>query len=406
MSDIDTTPTAIREASRRADAMIAAIAAEAQKAKQVPAQPPAQPAEKARPPVEMVVSETPPADFSQNAPQQPPEGAAPDQPQPFAPQPPALPPAPQAETLQPPASEPPAPQPSASDLEVQIAELRERLARAEQESRTWKGRFEAELPREREQRKALESAKRELEQKLQELEQAQAQAKFNIEPVTEEEESLFGADLLLAAARKTMPLVKEYVAVALAPYEKRLADLTSVVESLIQDTAANRKRRFFADLLARVPEAKELDTDPGFHAWLQEYDPFLGRVRQEALDNATAVLDVERTAAFFKAYLGHRNASESRSSDASAQVAESGTARTAPVSQSASGLEAFAAPPASRAAPVPDPNGNPRKLWPVSEIKAFYRALANGTFRGTREQRSAIEAEIAAAQREGRVTPN
>ena len=66
-------------------------------------------------------------------------------------------------------------------------------------------------------------------------------------------------------------------------------------------------------------------------------------------------------------------------------------------------LEQLAAPGRARAA-APAPAGKP--VWTAEGIAQFYKDVANGVFRGREQDKIATEADLMAAQREGRIQIN
>lgn len=299
----------------------------------------------------------------------------------------------------PPADGTPAP-PAASLSELE--DLRAQIKRMDQELRTWRGRYEAELPRERETRQALEA-------RIQAL-QAEIDSKRDDAPgytaPSQEELDTYGKDLFDIAERFIMPKV----AAALADAEKRLL---AKIESVTYDVGATKQEvaktafdHFKDRLTKRVPEWAKIDSSAGFTEWLDEVDPIYAVPRRNGLTASVQAHNDEATARFFTAYLNQQDAGGSRGTTAAAPAPVVGTEPTATAPQPAPGpkLEDFAAPGKPSSSQTPDPAQPGPKIWKVSEIQSFYRDVARGVYRGRDDEKARIEREIATAQRERRTT--
>jgi hypothetical protein len=296
----------------------------------------------------------------------------------------------------PPVDGPPAPPAAPSELE----DLRAQLKKLDQELRTWRGRYEAELPRERETRQALEA-------RVQEL-QAEIGPKRDDAPgytaPSQEELDTYGKDLFDIAERLIMPKV----ASMLADAEKRLV---SKIESVTYDVGATKQEvaktafdRFKDRLTERVPNWTEIDSSAGFTEWLDEVDPLYAVPRRNGLTASVQAHNDEVTARFFTAYLNQQGAGGSRGTTAAAPAPVVGTEPSAAAPQPASGpkLEDFAAPGKPTSSQASDPAQPGPKIWKVSEIQDFYREVGRGAYRDRGEEKTRIEREIATAQKEGR----
>ena len=139
-----------------------------------------------------------------------------------------------------------------------------------------------------------------------------------------------------------------------------------------QATAAS----FWAALTELVPDWKVVNNDPKFHAFLAQYDPQTGVQRQQVLTTAQQALDADGVAAVFNAYK-KQQPQEPKSRIPDDQVD----------------------PPTSRSTSAPEGG----KIWTGAEISAFYKDKAAGKYRAKPKEAERLEADIFAAQREGRV---
>lgn len=336
------------------------------------------------------------------APAQPPGAVQNDVPVPAAPEPAQ--PAPQA-TLEPtpaPAAPPPSP---AEDM----AALKARMAALEQQANTWRGRYEAELPREREARRALEAEIADLQQKI-----ADSQVpKESLEAPKPEELEQYGEDLFKLAARYIMPQVKAMVAAEMARLSSRLDGVASTMTEATTTAKQREEIAFFAALDSQLPNWRTIDEEPEFGRWLDTIDPIFQQPRRIALDSAGKARNVAAAIGLFKAFLAESGRAEPQTAvqnPAGSAAGASGTggnptAPAAPTEQPpALSLADLAAPgrpaQAPAAAPPPQPG---QRVWKYSEIRALYAQRSRGTYRGTAADWDRTEREIAAAQREGRV---
>jgi len=297
---------------------------------------------------------------------------------------------------------PPTDVPAPPTLDAE-SELRARLAKTEQELKTWRGRYEAELPRERDGRMALEDEIRKLRERIAEPPKVDDSA---IAPPTAEELENYGKDIFDVARRYIMPEVMRLTAELEQRIIARIDAVSSDVGAAKQQVTKTAKDRFVERLTAQVPNWQQVDTAPEFGAWLDEVDPLYGLPRRAALDKAVGVLDDGHVARIFTAFLNQQGPGESQGTKAPTPAPAAGTEQTATAPQTASGpsLADLAAPgkptPSSQASEPTQPGA---KVWLMSEIRDFYKAVARGDWRNRPDEKARREAEIAQAQRDGRV---
>ena len=132
-----------------------------------------------------------------------------------------------------------------------------------------------------------------------------------------------------------------------------------------QNTQQSSEQMFYSTLKTLVPEWETLNKDPKFSAWLGETEIYSGKTRQQLLNEAASILDVNRTASFF---IEWNKLTTKKKSGIEKQV----TPRT---NQSSTQQEV-------------------KKIWTPVEIKSFYTDVARGKYRNNQEQMKAIELEI------------
>lgn len=293
-----------------------------------------------------------------------------------------------------------APAPQAADAET---ELRARLAKMEQELKTWRGRYEAELPRERDARMALEDEIRKLRERMAEPPKVEDSG---ITPPTSEELENYGKDIFDVARRYIMPEIMRMNAELEQRLIARIDTVSSDVGVAKQQVTKTARDRFIERLAAKVPNWQQVDVTPEFGAWLDEVDALYGLPRRAALDKAVGTLDDDHVARIFTAFLNQQGAGESQVVKAPNPAPATGTEQPATAPQSVSGpsLADLAAPgkptPSSQASEPMQPGA---KIWLLSEIRDFYKTVSRGDWRDRPDEKARKEREIAQAQREGRV---
>jgi hypothetical protein len=120
---------------------------------------------------------------------------------------------------------------------------------------------------------------------------------------------------------------------------------------------------------AEVPNWREINNDPRFHAWLLLPEPYSGAIRDRLLKDAAATGDVQRLIRFFRGFLREQGAA--------------GQAPASPASQRTS-----RAPPGQR-------------IYDRSEIVRMWARRRKGQI--SDEAWARWEAELVAAGREGRI---
>ncbi len=196
--------------------------------------------------------------------------------------------------------------------------------------------------------------------------------------ITEQDKEAFGSDLLDLIDRATEQKV--------AGFRDRESQLLSEVNELksklgnvSERQGVSDKDRFLSALSAQVPDWEALNVDQGFLSWLAEVDPIYGLPRQYALTNAYEAFDAARTATIFKQY---RN-----------MIAP-------PTQQRQPNLQSQVAPTRSRSTPATTSAGE-KRIYSSQEVSDFYNEWIKG--RLTNEEAVKMEAEINAAQAEGRI---
>jgi hypothetical protein len=199
------------------------------------------------------------------------------------------------------------------------------------------------------------------------------------------------------------------------PIAQTMGQVQARIETAENETGKQFVQRMHSTMDSLMPGWKEMNADPNFIAWTRQDDVFSGLNRQELLQRAWYAGDSNRVAAFFQGFLAEEAAVNPAAAQARQQANGTGYAGHAAASNGAAPapstqqppsrvtLEQLAAPGRARAA-TQVPAGKP--VWTAEGISSFYMDVAKGVFRGRDAERIATEADLMAAQREGRIQVN
>jgi hypothetical protein len=209
--------------------------------------------------------------------------------------------------------------------------------------------------------------------------------------VTPEEETEYGADFLTVVGKRAK---EEYFPEFddLANRLKRLEGRVDGVGTVIEKTQVND---VYAGLNSQVPEWREVNKHPDFHAWLAEPDLFSGRIRKDMLQEAFSRHEGRRVVSFFRGFL------EAAGSPPSREASEPTPYPNGDGTTGKRSLEEFAAPGRARSAPQNLPPEKP--VYTSAWIAKFTADKIAGKYRGREADADAIEQDIYRAQHEGRI---
>ena len=261
-------------------------------------------------------------------------------------------------------------------------------------SNTWKSRA---LSKEGRERAELEQAHRDLGE-LQEKyyndivsrQQPQPQQRRTPPPkpkqfLRPEDEQNYGRDLIDVAQRAALQTV--------APHLDQLAEANN---DLRRQLAKEQRRALDNAVEMLVPDYRDIDRNPRWHRWLLGIDVLSGRVRQTLLNESISVGNAPRVASFFKSFLAEEVATGH---------VEASSSQPAPAPRVATlDLTSLAAPGRARPATGGDaslPADKP--VYTHALIKQLYEQQRKGAYTGRKAEWDRIEADIFAAQREGRI---
>ncbi|MGP8291757.1 hypothetical protein ACT3OH_15945 [Vreelandella zhanjiangensis] len=235
------------------------------------------------------------------------------------------------------------------------------------------GKYNGELPALRQENEQLKQQIAEKDRRIQEQEQ-KAPTTDN-SGITDEQLAHFkqeyGEDLVTFIERMAQP--KSAIADA-----GNTQELQQRLDRLEADKQEDAEAHFWMNLEQAVPNYRQINSEAAFLQFLNQFDPQTGKQYQQALSDAQQSLDAKGVADVFKLYLNQAAQNQPQK-------------RAVPDEQ--------VEPRTTKAAPTPQAQGG--KLWTGAEISQFYRDKTAGRYAADEAQR--LEADIFAAQREGRV---
>jgi hypothetical protein len=215
--------------------------------------------------------------------------------------------------------------------------------------------------------------------------------------VKDEEIREFGDDLIDVMRR----VAREEGAQLLPEIDRRVApvahraDQAAAAATQVGKRVQRREQLTIYELLDKdVPKWREVNQDDAFVAWLDEVDPYSGHPRGAMLKQAYEANDGPRVVNFFLGY---------QQEHAAVTPPAGKSAAAAPVGAPRRSLDTLVAPGTPKAGAASTQDGSGKRIWTRAEIGQFYAEVGTGRFKGTADQRKQLEADIFAAQREGRI---
>jgi hypothetical protein len=204
--------------------------------------------------------------------------------------------------------------------------------------------------------------------------------------VTKKDVDDYGADLVEFVKRAAKSVASAELAQFEAKLQSEFDKLRSSVTTVEQSTVKTAQDLFFDSLTKKVPDWRQLNTDPAFLAWLNEFDQFAGTQRLQLLQSAVSSGDAERASVFFNTY------------KALTQPAEPAAPAAEATPQKAK-VEKFVSPGKSKgsAAKVE----GEKLVWTRAAIAKLYDDKMAGKI--SAKKFDELERDIFAAQQEGRI---
>ena len=166
--------------------------------------------------------------------------------------------------------------------------------------------------------------------------------------------------------------------------ENQLKHMQSIVpqmQKVAQQQSKVSEQTFVAELDREVPDWREVNDDPNFHKWLLEIEPFTGFTYQAALTEAGDDRDVSRVIHFFKTFKnGNTDVKDRRG-------VQSELEKQLPPGKKRSSSKV----------------STEKTVYSRDDITKFYSDVIKGVYKGSDDKRKRIEADIFAAQNQGRI---
>jgi hypothetical protein len=292
---------------------------------------------------------------------------------------------PESTSLQPP------PQPQATeDANVSAEEWRHRYL-------SMQGRFHAS----QKSNGVMEEQMRQLGQELVRTQELLAQVQANPRPVNHGASQTDHNNLITAADREAYgdDLIDLAKRAALSSVTPELDQLRAENQKLTQRVKSTSKRELFATLDGVIPNWRAINTSQQFKNWLHLPNVYTSQVRGKMLNAAVEGANAPQVIALFRDFLAEANATGQQVP--SAQV-EQQVPQPAPRT-AALDLETLAAP--GRARPASGDSQVPadKPIYSRIQISKFYDDKRRGLYAGRDAEVQAFEADLTAAQREGRI---
>jgi hypothetical protein len=223
----------------------------------------------------------------------------------------------------------------------------------------------------------------------------QLQAQLAVPPeqrrlVTDKDRADFGEEFIDVAQRAAAEAINPQVEA-----------LQGQVQSLTQTLQRTAQQTLYSELGREVPNWRIINRHPTFVRWLGLRDPMSGAIRKLLLDDAFRAADAARVVSIFKGFVAE-DAANRPAEPVPQPLATPAPAPAAAPRQPAVALETLAAPGRARSTP-PNPGTVEKPIYTRNFIQRFYDDSRRGLWDGRVAEKQALEADIYAAQREGRV---
>jgi hypothetical protein len=229
----------------------------------------------------------------------------------------------------------------------------------------------------------------------------QSGAPPNTPLLTEQEVADYGPEFI--------DVVRRAASEVAAPLQAEIQRLRGEMGSVQAETSNAFLTRMHATIGGLVPEWQDINRDQRFIQWVQLPEVYSGVIRQQLMQEAWNNGDALRVAAFFRAFLAEAAAVDPRQG-AYAQppppsmvpAQQPGAPGMVPLATRLS-LDQLAAPGRAHSG-TQQPASKP--VYTAQDISRFYTECAAGKWRTREADRAAIDADIIAAQHEGRILPD
>lgn len=173
--------------------------------------------------------------------------------------------------------------------------------------------------------------------------------------------------------------VDSLIKISAAGSAVEISELRDEIHSLRDSQTESKEDIFYNQLSSLCPQWRVINKDDGFKAWLLGDEGLSGIEKKSFLENAYENKDAATSARYFNEYLRLQPGSPGLNPDVISDIIPNASGGGAPPSV---------------------PSGN---IYTRQTILKFFKDRGLGRFKGKEEEAEAIERDIFAAQREGRI---
>lgn len=220
--------------------------------------------------------------------------------------------------------------------------------------------------------------------------------------ISDTEKQEYGAEVLDIMGRRTMEIVGPEIARLTAVVNQLLTDnqqLKQTVGGVRNVVSQDVTGRFYDTLDRELPDWEVTNHDREFVGWLENVDPFSGRVRKDLLAEAHRNNEASRVLNIIKGYRNERAAVNPVENLQPSVGNGNGVGRPLPSPQLE--LQSFAAPGRAKSGQPVTPPDQP--FYTRKDITDFYAAVTKGVYTGRDADKAALEAQLFQAAKEGRI---
>ena len=219
--------------------------------------------------------------------------------------------------------------------------------------------------------------------------------------LSDAERQEYGTELLDVMGRRTMEIVGPEIAKLsdtvrqLMHENQQLKQSVGGVRNVVSQDVTGR---FYDTLDKELPDWDITNHDPEFVRWLDNVDPFSGRVRKELLGEAHRNNEASRVLNIIKGYRSEV-AAVNPAGNLQPSVGNGNGVYRSPSPQLE--LQNLAAPGRAKSGQPPTPPDQP--FYTHRDITQFYADVTKGVYTGRDAEKAALEVQLFQAAREGRI---
>jgi outer membrane biosynthesis protein TonB len=203
--------------------------------------------------------------------------------------------------------------------------------------------------------------------------------------ITDEDRANYGDDLINLTQRA-----------ARAAISPELEALRAENQNLKKTVNTSVKSALFDQVTQAIPDWRQINKTPQWLTWLTLPNLYTGQVRQQMLNAAIAGAEAPKVIQLFRDFLSEINATGQTLQPAQQEQQLAPRAAAVP-------LESLAAPGRARPASGETPQSADKPIYSRAQISKFYDDVRRQLYAGREAEYRAFEADITAAQREGRI---